>query len=433
MTPKTKIAADSAWSYGAYGVMAASGLLLNLVIGDGFGAAGLGVFTQVMAVFVVTSHLSALGLHNAAFRSIALAPADAAAILASAVAAALPFAVVATLLLILCAQPIGQLLDSPATGRAILWMAPGILFFGINKIGLAALNALTLMRRHALGQMLRYVAIAATVVAVTLADETPERLGAAFTAAEILVTLYLLAATMPVFAGSRRQPSRQRAVSLTLFGLRSAAAGLLTELNLRIDVLMLGLFLPDRDVGIYAFVALLIEGLANIALVLRNLVNPYLTRMLAARDDAGLRRLVRRVQLAAFPAALLAFAGAWLFYQPAIRLLLGPGDLELALAPLLILIAMMAPYFAYSVFEDSLMLAGRAGMQSLYQLAVTVSNAALNLVLIPVWGIHGAAAATGLASLLACLALVTILRRATGLSLLPWPAGARLSAVGKDC
>lgn len=432
MIPKTKIAADSAWSYGAYAVMAASGLLLNLVIGDVFGASGLGVFTQVMAVFVITSHLSVLGLHNAVFRGIALVPADASAILASAAAAALPFAIAAALLVILCAQPIGFLLDSPATGRAIVWTAPGILFFGINKIGLAALNALTLMRRHALGQMLRYLAIAGVVVAVALTDETPERLGAAFTIAELLVTLYLLAATAPVLAGGRRRPSPERIAGLVFFGLRSAAAGLLTELNLRVDVLMLGLFLPDRDVGIYAFAALLIEGLANIALVLRNLINPYLTRMLAARDDAGLRLLVRMVLLGALPAAMLALAGTWLFYQPAIRLLLGPGDLELALAPLLILIAMMAPYFGYSAFEDSLMLAGRAGTQSLYQLAVTAGNATLNFALIPIWGIEGAATATGLASLLACLALITILRRATGLSLLPWPAGMRLSAAGKD-
>jgi O-antigen/teichoic acid export membrane protein len=246
------------------------------------------------------------------------------------------------------------------------------------------------------------------------------------------VTLFLLPAAAPVLAGGWPRPSRGRISGLVRFGLRSAAAGLLTELNLRIDVLMLGLFLPDRDVGIYAFAALLIEGLANITLVLRNLINPYLTRMLAARDDAGLRLLVRRVLLAALPAAMLTLAGTWLFYQPAIRLLLGPGDLELALAPLLLLIALMTPYFGYAAFEDALMLAGRAGTQSLYQLAVTAGNAALNFALIPFWGILGAATATGLASLLACLALVTVLRHATGLSLLPWPAGMRLSAAGKD-
>lgn len=412
----SKLASDSVWSYAAFAVMAASGLMLNILIGARFGSTGLGVFSQVMAIFVIVSHFSAAGLHNAVFRAIALTPEAAGSVLRSAVAIALPFAVVTAGLVLLAAPLIGQMLDSPATGTATLWMAPGILFFGLNKIGLAALNAATLMRRYAIGQMLRYLAIGGVVALLTFSDDGPERLGACFTVAEILVTLYLLVATTPLRAANG---TASGALDMLRFGLRSTGAGLLTEMNLRIDTLMLGWYLSDREVGIYAFAALLIEGLGNVAIVLRNLVNPYLTRLLSAGDGTAIRRMVMQVQLIAWPVVILAFVGAWLLFQPAVRLVVGSGDLELALAPLLILIALMAPYFTYAAFEETLMLAGHAGTQSVYQLIATFANVAFNALLIPLLGIEGAALATGLASLLACLLLIGTIYRVTGHLLLP--------------
>lgn len=417
---QNKLAIDTVWSYAAFAVMAASGLAINILVGAAFGATGLGVFGQAMAVFVIAGHGSAAGLHNAAFRAIALTPDAAAGLLASALAAALPFAFGTALLALLCAPAIGQALDSPATAAAILWTAPGLLFFGLNKIGLAALNGVSLMRRHALGQMLRYLVIGGTVAAVAAFDDGPERLGAAFSLAEIAVSLYLVAATSPLRrSGMAWSPSLQRAREMLQFGLRSFGASLMADINLRVDTLMLGLFLGDREVGIYAFAAMLVEGLGNVALVLRNLVNPRLTRLLAARDGMAIRRLVTQVQLAAWPFLLLVFIAAWQLYQPAVRLVIGAGDLEQGLAALLILIAVMAPYFAFSTFEEVLMLAGHAGTQSLYQLAVTLANAGLNLLLIPPFGIEGAAIATGLASLFACLLLVVTVRHRTGHLLLP--------------
>ncbi len=417
---KNKIAIDTAWSYAAFAVMAAAGLTINVVVGAVFGATGLGVFGQAMAIFVIAGHVSAAGLHNAAFRSIALAPGSAAGILASALAAALPFALGTALLALLCAPAIGQALDSPATAAAILWMAPGLLFFGLNKIGLAALNGASLMRRHAIGQMLRYLVIGGTVAAVAACDDSPDRLGAAFSLAEITVSLYLAGATRPLYrSGAPRGVSVRHATEMLQFGLRSFGASLMADINLRVDTLMLGLFLGDREVGIYAFASMLVEGLGNVALVLRNLLNPGLTRLLAAGDGAAIRRLVTQVQIVAWPVLVLVFLAAWQLYQPAVRLLVGAGDLEQGLAALLILIALMAPYLTYSTFEEILMLAGHAGAQSVFQLSVTFANALLNLLLIPPLGIEGAAIATGLSSVFACLLLVWMVRQRTGHLLLP--------------
>lgn len=424
---KNKIAIDTAWSYAAFAVMAAAGLTINVVVGAVFGASGLGVFGQAMAIFVIAGHVSAAGLHNAAFRSIALAPESAAGILASALAAALPFALGTALLALLCAPAIGRVLDSPATATAILWMAPGLLFFGLNKIGLAALNGMSLMPRHAIGQMLRYLVIGSTVAAVAAYDDSPERLGAAFSLAEMAVSLYLAVATRPLHrSGAQRGVSVRRATEMLQFGLRSFGASLMADINLRVDTLMLGLFLGDREVGIYALAAMLVEGLGNVALVLRNLVNPGLTRLLAIGDGAAIRRLVTQVQIVAWPVLILVFLAAWQLYQPAVRLLVGAGDLEQGLAALLILIALMAPYLAYSTFEEVLMLAGHAGMQSVFQLSVTLANVLLNLFLIPPLGIEGAAIASGLSSVFACLLLILMVRQRTGHLLLPSVSRLRL-------
>ena len=54
----------------------------------------------------------------------------------------------------------------------------------------------------------------------------------------------------------------------------------ISELNTRVDVLMIGAFLGDVKAGIYSIAILLAEGLWQFSVVVRNNINPLLTRHL---------------------------------------------------------------------------------------------------------------------------------------------------------
>src|SRR4030095_6718684 len=57
------------------------------------------------------------------------------------------------------------------------------------------------------------------------------------------------------------------------FGWHALPGNLITELNTRIDVLVLAVFVSDRIVGVYSFVAMLAEGVFQIGVVVRAVVN----------------------------------------------------------------------------------------------------------------------------------------------------------------
>ena len=58
------------------------------------------------------------------------------------------------------------------------------------------------------------------------------------------------------------------------YGRSVVISGLSLELNARVDVLVLGGFLSSSYVGLYSFVAMLIEGFYQLIIVVKNFLNP---------------------------------------------------------------------------------------------------------------------------------------------------------------
>ena len=53
---------------------------------------------------------------------------------------------------------------------------------------------------------------------------------------------------------------------------------MLIELNTRVDIIMIGIFMSDEKVGIYSFAALFAEGFYQLLIVLQNIMNPIMAR-----------------------------------------------------------------------------------------------------------------------------------------------------------
>lgn len=67
-----KLTTDIAWSMGSLVVLAASGILINLVIAAFRDASALGAFNQAYAIYIVASQIAVFGLHYSVLRHAAL-------------------------------------------------------------------------------------------------------------------------------------------------------------------------------------------------------------------------------------------------------------------------------------------------------------------------------------------------------------------------
>ncbi len=401
-----KFLTDTAWNYGAFVLMAASGVLINFFIAAFMGVEALGVFNQVFAIFLVTGQLAALGLHDSAQKH-AAEYADAPEVLsasstASAQAAFVVGSAVAVFLYLL-SPVIASVTNSEAVGAGAAIIAPGVAMFALNKTLLGVLNGMRRMREFAIGQSLRILTILAVCLVVGLMDGPSEFLALSFTVAEALVLVLLLIILRPSLR--RFDPEAQVWVRNHLrFGVRALPNGFLNESFIRIDVIMLGIFMSDTVVGIYSFAAMFVEGLFQVPVVVRIIANPVLVPLVRDGNWQGLARFSKRVAAAGIVIFALA-ASVVLLVLPYLVPFFPDGLVDQAYGLLFPLLGGLLIYAAFVPLDHILLQAGMPGRQSMLMSVNVICNIVLNAILIPEYGIWGAAYATATAFVLSALTL----------------------------
>ncbi len=383
-----KYYSDTAWNFGAFGVQAVSGAALNLLLMRFAGPGTLGVFNQLYAVFVITGQLAAFGLQDSCQKHVAEYDDDnrekSRIIVTGLICAALT-GLLGSLVLAVA----GKFL-----GRGVLYLAPGVLFFVLNKAALAILNGERRMRIYAMGQSLRALFVVAGCLLVGLTDWPKPLMGAAFTVSEALLFLVLLPTFLPHFEKAPvLAPWIRRHLA---FGLRALPHGFLTETMIRIDVLVLSLFMSEAQVGIYSFVAFFLEGILQIPLTVRTVTNPLWTKIVKRRDRREFFQTARHA-IATSGFSTLAAIAVLLALFPTLITYFPKTDAVASWELLKILMAGLAVYAFFLPLDHLLLQGGKPGWQSVAMVVTTGLNVALNFILIPRHGLSGAAMATAIA------------------------------------
>ena len=171
------------------------------------------------------------------------------------------------------------------------------------------------------------------------------------------------------------------------------------QININTDIIMLGFFVPAEEVGIYRVAVqgglLVVFGLSVVSMF----VSPYFARLHVQGDHERLQRLVTIGARAAFFAALPTFLVFAFLGDVIIRFLFGAAYVN-AYIPLLIL---SFGQLINALFGNVALLLNMTGHErdTLRGMAIAAgSNIALNILLIPLFGLNGAAFATALTLLI---------------------------------
>lgn len=399
----------------AMGLAGGSGVVVLLAIASLYGAAALGRFNLLFTVYLVASQIATLALHVATVRYVAPAIADperrAVALQGSLVAVLVAGGLTAVGLL-LASDLLASLLGRPELGAVLRLLAPGVLVFAVTKVLLAALTALGRMRAHAVLVGTRGVGLVVLLGAFRLLGLPAEQL-------ILLVPLTEVILLVPLVVLLRRdlRPSRWTARAVRhagehlRFGVLGVGSNLLTEINIRIDIVVLALFVDDRLIGVYTLAAVLAEAVLQLPTVHRTVLGPTVVRLIAERRLDELQRLVVRTRLRVVTLTALAAAAVVIalpFIVAALRL---DGDFSDARLALVVLCIGVVVASAYVPFALTLAHAGRPLAQSGFVLAVATINLLGNLLLVPRLGILGAATATAVANVLSVPMLRAAARR----------------------
>lgn len=405
---RARLAGDVGWNYLAFALMATVGALLNLFIAGTRGVEGLGVFNQAYAVFVVAGQLATLGIHDSVQKHMAEHDEDPACQSSISRAGLLCVTIVASVVaaaLWLAAPAAGGVTRSESVGLAIGAVAPGVLLFGLNKTLMGVLNGTRRMKAFAFGQSLRVLTILTAVVAIGLLEQPHWMLPLGFTLAEAFLFPILLLTTRRHWrVATAPLATRDWVFRHYRFGARALPNAFFAESFVRIDILMLGLFVADDAVGVYSFAAIFVEGLYQLPVVIRTVANPLIVRVCIFEPRAALASFARRLgglSLAVFvPVSLLVYFGF-----PLLGTLVDAAMVDQSRTLLPVLFGGMMVASMFIPMDHVLLQAGMPGRQSLLMGLGVLVNIVLNVTLIPRFGIFGAACATALAYALSGLTL----------------------------
>lgn len=390
-----KFKRDILWNALSFVFMAMGGVALNILLLTCYGAETLGAFNQVYAIYILLAQFAAFGLYLSVLRHVSENADDlqvCGQVLSSALALGALIAGLCCLVSYLAAPYAGMVLDSESVASGLTYAIAGLWCFALNKILLAFLNGMRFMRAFALFQIYRFAAMPLFLGLLALLDQPGYISPVVFTLAECSLFMGLMVYILLRFPISL--PGVRWLRQHLSFGGKSLVGGAVAEANTRVDVLLLGAFCSDKVVGVYSFAAMLAEGIDQIPGIFRVNFNPLVTRHVTSGHLAELRALVRRFLARYIPLSLLGGLAAVFIFPVLVAILAQETEVAGGWWVYVVLLTGVVLRSGYAVFWEIPTQSGYPGYQTLQVTMVLLSNIALNAVLVPLFGMHGAAVAT---------------------------------------
>ncbi len=180
---------------------------------------------------------------------------------------------------------------------------------------------------------------------------------------------------------------------LLSIGLPMMMSASMIYLIFSVDVLMLGIFETSESVGIYRIITQLASLNTIFVIVLGTVIGPKVSFLYSQNKLGELKKIIRNVSKLIFYVTLPILIAILIFSK---EILLFFGNNHLVGLNALIILSLCQFFFAMTGFVDLIL--NMTGHQKVYgtiTLIMALINVLLNLILIPHFGILGAAIATG--------------------------------------
>lgn len=396
----SSLARGAAGSLGLHIVSSVLGLLTAIVLAHLLGASEYGIYSLAMIYANLLGLVACLGFPQLIVRYVAQwAPRAEWGAISRLVRTALVTTVVAAAVLAgagVLAAP--HVVGSSETGAIMAFAAAMtlVLLIGVQRIGETALLGFERPLDSLLPE--RLLRPAAFLVLVVLLALLAEKSIGASGAVGAHIAAYLVSLAGVLYLIRWRTPSgwwRVPAAFEPLYLKEAApllAAGLMTILSTRFDVMMLGWLAESEVVGQYRFASQLASLALIIAVVGQANISPAISRHHSEQRLADLRPLLRRLAFCAGLAAL-TLAGIFAVAFDALIPLVG-ASFAPAKGPLIVLMAGYALTAALFYALPLLTMTGHASDVAFANGLAILCNAALAVLLVPAYGADGAALAT---------------------------------------
>jgi O-antigen/teichoic acid export membrane protein len=414
-----KFVKDSAFTFVSYVILASSGIIANILIGNAYNASGLGIFNQTLALYMILSLLAVFGLNSSVIKHIAQFNQNTEKqkeIFTSASVLAAGLSITLTLVLGLLAYIFPSLYFNAEVTKSTAIIILSLPFLTQNKIFMALLNALRYMKAFAIIQSMRWILIISFILISIFLDKSVYFLSYSFLISEFLLLTFFMIFYSKYFSLKYRRSEWYK--THFIFGGKSVLLGFLSETNNNVDIFLIGFFLSNYYVGIYSFASVIAKGFLSIASVIQFNINPIVSDLWEKMDLASLRKYTKKISKVMLLLVIPILTIAALIYPLFIYLFMEDGSYVQSIPVFYILLAGVILPAIYNFAGAYLTMANFINTSLKILILIVIYNVLSCSLFIWLFGFWGAAISTSTTYVLFVLLVQYNIRKKMGITLI---------------
>ncbi|MCK4830352.1 flippase, partial [bacterium] len=402
------------WSFISLATASVAHLLLRIVLGRELGPSGLGLYTLVFTIYMFGMQFAAFGIGAALTKYIAeyydnqqkIKEFVSSGIIGSIVSGS----VMGVLLYLLSGLISIQFFHSPEMTELLKITTFCFPFIAMQKAVIGTLNGLRKMKWYAVVNIVQNVAVlVVTLVLVLWLNMGVRGAVIGFVAPTIVVGVLSLILVRGYFTAG---PVVMTPIlkELSRFGFYIVLANSIGMINMQIDSLMVGHFMNETEVGYYAVAIVFMQGVILLPQVVQRVTTPTIATYYGKRDFEQIRKLIKNTMFRTFIGILCISVILAIFGKFLITVFFTEEFLP-AYIPMLILLIGYSICAPVGSVGSTLSSIGKVNIVFKMTALCASINTILNLVLIPSFGLIGAASATSISQIITLLIHLSFIKK----------------------
>lgn len=303
---KIKFVSDTSWTFCSTFIVGFSGLILLTLIGNKFFAKGLGIYSQVIAIYSLFTLLSGLGVEVSTLRHSAVYAEDnEILILSFSTSQIMLFAssFICSSVLYCCSIYYPFVFSSPEVAKGIKYVCPGIIFFILNKNSNLFFTGLRKMKSYSIFRSLRWIMILLfSLIFIYVIPLNINYLLLAYSISEVFLFIILLFYNKKFYCMCFSL--KWFKIHLT-YGIKSVFARLISDFNGKLGVLLVGYLINNFAAGLFSFISSFGQALLTVSSSIQHNFNPVFASNWAKgkldQIKGNIQKIFRFVLLAVVP------------------------------------------------------------------------------------------------------------------------------------
>ena len=413
MSKIRKFAGDVSWAFCSSVITLSIAFLLRMFIARWLGASELGLYQMLLTIYGLAILPATFGIPVAITKYVAdFKDHDEKLnqIITSSIISSVALGALIGIILFTLSKVLAALFHMPGLAHLIQILAIILPFTSLFQALIGLYNGLRRMRLYAFISILQYFLMIVCTAILVVAGYGVKGAVIGLIISMIVACVVSLYASRKLFKFSF-QKCLQTMVEITGFGSLLLGGNIVNVIANQADILLIGYFLVKKDVGLYSVAISLSMFMTLIPMAIQRITYPATAEYYSKKHHSGLDLMIDKSIKYSTIALLPIGLGIGFFAEEIITLLFGQ-QFRPATSPLIVLLIARVIRGGTNVpVGGSVTAAGRPDIMFMISLISAISNVLLNILLIPKYGITGAAIATTISLLLGTVIFLIIMPR----------------------